>query len=335
VATQSEMARRFNDVSVLENHSLTIAFQLFAQTGLLAQLTPTQAVALRRRLIFSVLFTDMARHKELLAAVDAKMEALGAERSSRSSAGGSAGTSRSSSASLERQHEGESESWVPEPEDSGGPADEGCARRGETAEWATAAQPQLLAFRRSSTRHSFSAAQGAAEESQPLAFRRSSTRQSFSTASPQAEASPPHSPTARRSMRWSLPTLGQPAAAEPKAALDAFFGDAEADRLLLIAFLLHAADLGNSFFPASTAQGAASALRIEFAAQAAAERRLRLPVTVPEPESDGEQALSELRFIQLVSEPMARRLLRLLPSLAPAAAMLAENRARWAALGGL
>ncbi len=77
----TELAKRYNDSSVLENHHACVGWTLMetpapeGAPALVAGLTGEERKALRKRVLTAVLATDMAQHKELLASVTAKVEA--------------------------------------------------------------------------------------------------------------------------------------------------------------------------------------------------------------------------------------------------------------------
>ena len=67
VATQSALAIRYNDISVLENHHSAVAGQLIEDTELLEGMPPQDRKTLRKLMVAAILATDMSIHKELLA----------------------------------------------------------------------------------------------------------------------------------------------------------------------------------------------------------------------------------------------------------------------------
>ena len=60
VNTSSELALRYNDVSVLENHHAAACFALLEDTRLLAPLSAAERAALRRAIVAAILATDSA-----------------------------------------------------------------------------------------------------------------------------------------------------------------------------------------------------------------------------------------------------------------------------------
>lgn len=73
VNTGSELARRYNDVSVLENHHCSVCFSLLNQTGLLKPLSDAERLTLRKTVVEAILHTDMSRHKALLQRVEGRV----------------------------------------------------------------------------------------------------------------------------------------------------------------------------------------------------------------------------------------------------------------------
>jgi hypothetical protein len=77
VNTCSELALRYNDASVLENHHDETAGALLARSRVLAPLSAADFKALRRSMVTTILATDMSTHKTLLARVNARMDGTG------------------------------------------------------------------------------------------------------------------------------------------------------------------------------------------------------------------------------------------------------------------
>jgi len=77
----------------------------------------------------------------------------------------------------------------------------------------------------------------------------------------------------------------------------AFSRDSDADRQLLVAFMLHCADLCCPLMPPPVSQRVADDLSREFAAQAAKERRAGLPVSVMLADGDAAKARMEIGFL--------------------------------------
>ena len=76
------------------------------------------------------------------------------------------------------------------------------------------------------------------------------------------------------------------------------------DRLLLVSFLLHTADINCPLFACSVAQRVARTLSWEFRQQASAERRAALPVSVLVCDTDEQYAKHEVSFIDFVARPL-------------------------------
>ena len=69
----TELARRWNDASVLENHHTAAGAAAVERAGILASLdAPTQRV-FRKLFVNAVLSTDMSKHQDLLARVTARL----------------------------------------------------------------------------------------------------------------------------------------------------------------------------------------------------------------------------------------------------------------------
>jgi len=81
------------------------------------------------------------------------------------------------------------------------------------------------------------------------------------------------------------------------SASSAFSRDSDSDRQLLVAFMLHCADLCTPLLPPPLSARATEALGREFAAQASAERAAGLPVTVMLADDRASKAKLELGFI--------------------------------------
>ncbi len=76
IASSSELAILYNDESVLENHSVAVAFKLLQleNCNLFETLTKKQLQQLRRMVIDMVLATDMSKHMSLLADLKTMVE---------------------------------------------------------------------------------------------------------------------------------------------------------------------------------------------------------------------------------------------------------------------
>ena len=72
----SELAVLYNDISVLENHHLAVAFKLLQTEGcdIFAHLTAKQRQMVRKLTIDMVLATDMSKHMRLLADLKTMVE---------------------------------------------------------------------------------------------------------------------------------------------------------------------------------------------------------------------------------------------------------------------
>jgi hypothetical protein len=117
----------------------------------------------------------------------------------------------------------------------------------------------------------------------------------------------------------------------PTAASELCFPTASADdRALLVAFLLHCADLHNPLLPPAMSQRIAGELSREFAAQAAQEQAAALPVTVMLGTTELARAQMEISFIDFVVQPLYTTLLTIVPALADLAERVEANRECWA-----
>jgi hypothetical protein len=103
---------------------------------------------------------------------------------------------------------------------------------------------------------------------------------------------------------------------------------------LLVAFLLHTADLHNPLLPPAMSRRIADELSREFANQAALERAASLPVTVMLPQSADDaagKARMELGFLTFVVTPLYETFAKIAPSLgAKCLARIEANRTMWA-----
>lgn len=86
VNTQSELALRYNDVHVLENHHCTVGFQLIEQSQMLSNVATADRRTLRKMVVDAILSTDMAVHQELLGRVDRRLNEAEANPLSKESA---------------------------------------------------------------------------------------------------------------------------------------------------------------------------------------------------------------------------------------------------------
>ena len=69
VNSGSELALRYNDTSVLENHHTAVAFATIERSGILSHFKESEYKALRKLIVSAILATDMGVHKDLLARV--------------------------------------------------------------------------------------------------------------------------------------------------------------------------------------------------------------------------------------------------------------------------
>ena len=90
---------------------------------------------------------------------------------------------------------------------------------------------------------------------------------------------------------------GDDAEGTPPPHAGSFSRDSAEDRQLLVAFLLHCADLCNPLLPPQLSRRIADDLGREFAAQAEQERRAGLPITVMLADSDAAKARMEIGFL--------------------------------------
>ena len=125
-------------------------------------------------------------------------------------------------------------------------------------------------------------------------------------------------------------TAGAPGAA-PSAV---FRRDSAEDRRLLVAYLLHCADLCNPLLPFTLSRRIAGELEIEFANQAAMERAAGLPVSVMLSPDTPSKARNEIGFIKAVVAPLYRTLADVSPALRACLMLIEANCAQWEALIG-
>ena len=103
------------------------------------------------------------------------------------------------------------------------------------------------------------------------------------------------------------------------------------DRRLLVAFLLHCADLHNPLLPPAMSRRIACELSREFSSQAELERAADLPVTVMLADDDVAKAKMEAGFLDFVVRPLYAALADVAPALgAKCLALIDANRAMWA-----
>jgi hypothetical protein len=123
---------------------------------------------------------------------------------------------------------------------------------------------------------------------------------------------------------------------EPDGAAPAppgFVRSSPEDRQLLVAFLVHTADLHNPLLPPSMSRRIADELSREFANQAVLERAASLPVTVMLPQSADDaagKAKMELGFLNFVVAPLYDTFAKIAPSLgAKCLVRIGANRDMW------
>jgi hypothetical protein len=114
-------------------------------------------------------------------------------------------------------------------------------------------------------------------------------------------------------------------------AASAFNRDSAEDRQLLVAFMLHCADLCTPLLPPPLSARATEALGREFAAQAAAERAAGLPVTVMLADDPASKAKLELGFIDYAVHPLYFTLTGVFPELSGCLQLIDRNRSYWGA----
>ena len=124
------------------------------------------------------------------------------------------------------------------------------------------------------------------------------------------------------------------AAAGPTAPAHGLAAGSVEDRRLLVAYLLHAADLHTPLLPHPLSRRVAASLDVEFAAQAFSERALGLSVSVMLPSSAAAKARNELGFLRAVVKPLYATLAELAPPLRPCIARVDANERAWAAAVG-
>jgi hypothetical protein len=114
-------------------------------------------------------------------------------------------------------------------------------------------------------------------------------------------------------------------------ASSAFNRDSAEDRQLLVAFMLHCADLCTPLLPPPLSVRATEALGREFAAQAKAERAAGLPVTVMLADDPASKAKLELGFIDYAVHPLYAALVGIFPELSGCLSLIDRNRSAWGA----
>jgi cAMP-specific phosphodiesterase 4 len=110
---------------------------------------------------------------------------------------------------------------------------------------------------------------------------------------------------------------------------EGFSPDSVDDRRLLVAFLLHCADLCNPLKPHAVSRRIAADLGREFAAQAALETAAGLPVSVMLSQSEVTRATNEVGFISAVVSPLYKTLAELAPPLGVCLTLIEANRRTW------
>jgi class 3 adenylate cyclase len=122
-------------------------------------------------------------------------------------------------------------------------------------------------------------------------------------------------------------------AAERRSSTIGFGRRSAEDRLLLVNFLLHCADLGNPLLPPTLSRRIANDLAREFEAQAEQERQAGLPVTVMLATDDVAKAKLELGFLEYVVRPLYVTLAAVAPRLGEKCLRLIDaNKVAWQAL---
>ena len=272
VNTGSALALRYNDTSVLENHHAATAFALLSETGLLHALSAHDARSFRRRVLASILATDMAKHKELLTNVSARVEAarriVAAEATTAREPGGAA------QPGLEFGDGGGGESDGFSDNDIGGPVRSSGGGGG----------PTYSPIERRSSMPNRLGRRGSGGATGALDHRGSLEKQRFSGASvasrDSAALSGGHAGSPPRGSQTSMSAGAAGDVASSRLLLTHAFSDSTEDRQLLVAFLLHCADLCTPLLPPAVSQRCCNDLAREFDAQAALERAAGLPVTV-------------------------------------------------------
>jgi hypothetical protein len=136
----------------------------------------------------------------------------------------------------------------------------------------------------------------------------------------------------RRSQSVSAIGINAAMAASFPAASSAFNRESAEDRQLLVAFMLHCADLCTPLLPPTLSSRATEALGREFAAQASAERAAGLPVTVMLPDDRASKAKLELGFIEFAVRPLYFTLVGVFPELSGCLSLIDRNRSAWSAV---
>jgi hypothetical protein len=79
INARTDLSMLYNDVSVLENHHASFAFQVLSQEedNVAASLTPSQAQEFRKAIISEILATDMVKHFELVSRFKSHRETSG------------------------------------------------------------------------------------------------------------------------------------------------------------------------------------------------------------------------------------------------------------------
>lgn len=74
VSTLSELAIKYNDKSILENHHSYLTFRLLLDHGILQNLSKPDFMEVRKTIIACVLATDMSAHFEFISKLDSRVE---------------------------------------------------------------------------------------------------------------------------------------------------------------------------------------------------------------------------------------------------------------------
>lgn len=110
---------------------------------------------------------------------------------------------------------------------------------------------------------------------------------------------------------------------------EGFSPEAVDDRRLLVAFLLHCADLCNPLKPHAVSRRIAADLSREFAAQAELEAAAGLSVSVMLSPTEVTRATNEVGFISAVVSPLFKTLAELAPPLGVCLTLIEANRRTW------
>ncbi|KAK9831398.1 hypothetical protein WJX81_001157 [Elliptochloris bilobata] len=101
------------------------------------------------------------------------------------------------------------------------------------------------------------------------------------------------------------------------------------ERAMLVAMLLHCADISNASKPRHIAEKWSVRVLEEFFAQGDRERAAGLPVSPMMDRAATSHALSQINFIEFIVAPLFSQVVRVLPELRPTMQFLWENRRAW------